>query len=390
MLSGQPLRDIRVVELGQNLAAPFGALILAELGARVLKVEAPPGDDSRHYGAGVGEKSSIAFESVNRGKESVTLDLARDADRDWLREHIAGDADVCIQSLRPGRARELGLGPDDLLARNPRLLYCNVGAFGAHGPLASQPGYDPMMQAFSGIMSVTGEYDRPPSRVGVPLVDWGTGMWLALAVLAALRERDRSGCGGLVDVSLLETALSFMSLNIASCRVTGKDPKRAGSGLRGVAPNRAYQTADGLIMVSALNNRLFARLADALGHPEWPSDPDFATATARGQHQDRVDALVQDALAARSRAEWLRLLEQAGVPCAPIHSASEALAHAQVQALGMVEEGGARAMPRVRLPLSFDGVRPAAGAPAPALGAYDRAGEAVPRPFDGRMARDER
>lgn len=370
MLSGQPLRDIRVVELGQNLAAPFGALILAELGASVLKVEAPPGDDARHYGARVGGQSSIAFESVNRGKESVTLDLGRDADRDWLREHIADAADVCIQSLRPGRARELGLGPDDLLPRNSRLLYCNVGAFGAQGPLASQPGYDPMMQAFSGIMSVTGEYDRAPSRVGVPLVDWGTGMWLALAVLAALRERDRSGRGGLVDVSLLETALSFMSLNIAACRVTGKDPRRAGSGLRGVAPNRAYQTADGPIMVSALNDRLFARLADALGHPEWARDPELATATARGQHQDRVDALVEGALAARSRAEWLSLLERAGVPCAPIHSASEALAHPQVQALGMVEESGVGAMPRVRLPLRFDGVRPPAGAPAPALGAH--------------------
>ncbi|MGB5145666.1 MAG: CoA transferase [Porticoccaceae bacterium] len=388
MLSGQPLRDIRVVELGQNLAAPFGALVLAELGARVLKVEAPSGDDARHYGARVGDRSSIAFESVNRGKASITLDLGREGDRDWLREHIAGDTDVCIQSLRPGRARELGLGSEDLLARNPRLLYCNVGAFGAQGPLASQPGYDPMMQAFSGIMSVTGEYDRPPSRVGVPLVDWGTGMWLALAVLVALRERDRSGRGGLVDVSLLETALSFMSLNIAACRVTGKDPRRAGSGLRGVAPNRAYRTADGPIMVSALNDRLFARLAQVLGHPEWMQEPDFATATARGQHQDRVDALLEGRFATRSRAEWLSLLEQAGVPCAPIHSASEALAHPQVQALGMVEEGGAGAMPRVRLPLSFDGVRPAAGAPAPGLGAYDKTREQVPRPFSRPMAED--
>ena len=372
MLSGQPLRDIRVVELGQNLAAPFGALILAELGARVLKVEAPAGDDSRHYGARVGEQSSVAFETVNRGKESVTLDLGSAADRDWLGEHLVTAADVCIQSLRPGRAAALGLGSEALLARNPRLLYCNVGAFGAQGPLAGQPGYDPMMQAFSGIMSVTGEYDRPPSRVGVPLVDWGTGMWLALAVLAALRERDRSGRGGVVDVSLLETALSFMSLNIASCRVTGKDPRRAGSGLRGVAPNRAYRTADGPIMISALNDRLFARLAEALGHPQWPHDPEFATATARGRHQDRLDALLEGALATRARAEWLKLLEQAGVPCAPIHGTGEALDHPQVQALGMVAECGAGAMPRVGLPLRFDGVRPAAGAPAPALGTYRR------------------
>lgn len=365
MLSGQPLRDIRVVELGQNLAAPFGAQVLAELGASVLKVEAPSGDDSRHYGAPVGDGSSIAFEAVNRGKGSVTLDLGSAADRDWLRAHIVGEADVCIQSLRPGRACELGLGPDELLARNPRLLYCNVGAFGAQGPLAGRPGYDPMIQAFSGIMSVTGEADRPPSRVGVPLVDWGTGMWLALAVLAALRERDRSGRGGQVDVSLLETALSFMTLNFAACRVMDKEPRRAGSGLRGVAPNRAYRTADGPIMVSALNDRLFQRLAEILGHPEWPQDPEFATAGARGRHQDRLDDLLQDAFGARSRDEWLELLDQAGVPCAPIHGVGEALGHAQVQALGMVEDGGAGAMPRVRLPLSFDGVRPAAGAPAP-------------------------
>ena len=366
MLSGQPLRDIRVVELGQNLAAPFGAQVLAELGASVLKVEAPSGDDARHYGAPVGERSSIAFEAVNRGKASITLDLGSAADRDWLREHIAGQADVCIQSLRPGRARELGLGAEQLLARNPRLLYCNVGAFGAQGPLAARPGYDPMMQAFSGIMSVTGEADRPPSRVGVPLVDWGTGMWLALAVVAALRERDRSGQGGEIDVSLLETALSFMTLNFAARRVMDREPRRAGSGLRGVAPNRAYQTADGPIMVSALNDRLFQRLAEILGHPEWPRDPEFATAGARGRHQDRLDGLLEAAFGARSRGEWLALLDQAGVPCAPIHEVGEALAHPQVQSIGMVEDGGAGVMPRVRLPLSFDGVRPAAGAPAPA------------------------
>jgi formyl-CoA transferase len=192
-------------------------------------------------------------------------------------------------------------------------------------------------------------------------------MWLALAVVAALRERDRSGQGGEIDVSLLETALSFMTLNFAACQVMDREPRRAGSGLRGVAPNRAYRTADGPIMVSALNDRLFQRLAGILGHPEWPRDPEFATAGARGRHQDRLDDLLQEAFGARSRDEWLELLEQAGVPCAPIHGVGEALAHPQVQAIGMVEDGGAGAMPRVRLPLSFDGVRPAAGAPAPAL-----------------------
>ncbi len=186
MLSTTPLAGIRVVELGQNLAAPSAAAILADLGAAVIKVESGSGDDARHYGAPVGENSSIVFEAFNRNKEGIRVNLAQATERVWLRDFIAANADVCIQSLRPGKAAGMGLDAEVLTKLAPRLIYCNLGAYGSQGPLSDLPGYDPMMQAFSGIMSVTGDPDSSPARVGVPLVDLGTGLWLCIGVLAAL------------------------------------------------------------------------------------------------------------------------------------------------------------------------------------------------------------
>ena len=369
MSSEGSLSGIKVIEIGQNVAAPFGAMILADLGASVIKVESLTGDDARHYGAKVGDHSSIVFEAFNRNKEAISLDLSQESERQWLRDFIVENADVCIQSLRPGKADAVGLGADDLLPLAPHLIYCNLGAYGSEGPLGELPGYDPMIQAFSGIMSVTGEEDRAPSRVGVPLVDLGTGMWLVIGVLAAVHRRHHSGEGGVVDVSLLETALAWMTMQFGICGATGKVPKRAGSGIRGVAPNKAFDTADGQIMITALNNKLFFSLAEVLGHPEWKDDPELADSRTRGRNRTRVNELVQAALLARSRDDWVELLRPAGVPCSPIQDAAEVLTHPQTMATGMVDNS--EALPVVRSALRINGQRGGARSKAPALGQHN-------------------
>ena len=365
-----PLEGIHVVEIGQNVAAPFGAMILADLGASVVKIESLNGDDARHYGAKVGDHSSIVFEAFNRNKEAISLDLSQQSQRQWLRDFIVQNADVCIQSLRPGKAADMGLGSDDLLPLAPRLIYCNLGAYGSEGPLNDLPGYDPMIQAFSGIMSVTGEKDRPPSRVGVPFIDLGTGMWLSIGVLAAINQRHQSGKGGLVDVSLFETALAWMTLNFSINAATDTIPRRAGSGIRGVAPNKAFETADGQIMITALNNKLFFALAEALGNPQWKDDPELADARLRGKNRTRVNEIVQEALLTRSRDEWVTLLREAGVPCSPIQDTAEVLAHAQTKAMGMID--ASNELPAVLSPIRLNGERAGVRTRAPECGAHNQ------------------
>ena len=365
-----PLDGIQVVEIGQNVAAPFGAMILADLGASVVKVESLSGDDARHYGAKVGDHSSIVFEAFNRNKEAISLDLSQESERQWLRDFIVKNADVCIQSLRPGKAVEMGLGSDELLALSPELIYCNLGAYGSEGPLNELPGYDPMIQAFSGIMSVTGEADREPSRVGVPFVDLGTGMWLAIGVLAAINQRHQTGEGGVVDVSLFETAMAWMTMQFGINAATGVVPKRAGSGIRGVAPNKAFDTADGQIMITALNNKLFFSLADVLGHPEWKDDPELADARIRGKNRIRVNELIQEALLTRSRDDWVKILRPAGVPCSPIQDTAEVLAHPQTKAMGMIDTSDE--LPVVLSAIRINGERAGVRNKAPALGEHNQ------------------
>ncbi|MBL4781506.1 MAG: CoA transferase [Porticoccaceae bacterium] len=327
------------------------------------------GDDARHYGAKVGDHSSIVFEAFNRNKEAISLDLSNESERQWLKNFIAENADVCIQSLRPGKADQLGLGADDLLALAPHLIYGNIGAYGSTGPLSKMPGYDPMIQAFSGIMSVTGEADRSPSRVGVPLIDLGTGMWLCIGILSALNQRHQTGKGSVVDVSLLETALAWMTIPLGLHSATGSIPQRAGSGMSGIAPNKAFDTANGQIMITALNNKLFFALADVLGHPEWQRDPELCKARARGKFYQRVNDIVQQALLARGRDEWVELLRAAGVPCSPIQNTAEVLCHAQTQATGMVDTS--TALPTVLPALRLNGQRPGVRHSAPDHGQHN-------------------
>ena len=367
--SALPLDGILVVELGHSVAAPYAALVLAELGADVVKVEKPGhGDDARRWGPPFHEGTSTVFKALNRNKRSIVADL-RDAEDIAKLKALIGRADVVIQNLRPGQVDELGLGPAAMCAANPRLVYATIGAFGAAGPLKDEPGYDPLMQAFGGMMSVTGEQGRPPVRVGTSPIDMGAGMWVVTGVLSALLKRATSGCGGEVVTSLYETALGWMLYHVASEAVTGEEPGRHGSGTAMIVPYQAFPTADGDLVVAAGNDSLFRRVCEAIGLPELATDPRYASNADRVRNRGVLIETLSERLRTKTRAEWAAALGAVGVPTAPVQGMGELAAHPQTQALGILRgEGVPGGVRTIGLPLSFDGVRPGRDAPAPALG----------------------
>ncbi len=270
-----PLEGIVVVELGHSVAAPCAGQVLGDLGAEVVKIEKPDGDDARKWGPPFLDGAAATFQALNRNKRSVVCELRDDGQRARLTEYIVAHADVVLQNMRPGQVDALGIGAAALLARRSSLVYCNLGAFGARGPLAGRPGYDPLMQAFGGIMSVVGEEGRPPVRVGPSIVDMGTAMWAVIGIVSALYRRRETGRGGAVDVSLFETAAAWMTMFAAQYLGSGELPRKNGSGQAGIVPYRAYRTVDGDLVVAAGNDSLFARLCAVLGHLEWSGDARF-------------------------------------------------------------------------------------------------------------------
>lgn len=364
----QPLAGLTVVELGHSVAAPFGGQILAGLGATVVKVENPAGgDDARAWGPPFWHDASATFQSLNRDKLSVAVDLKDATQRERLKRFIVEKADVVLQNLRPGLVRRCGLDAR-LREANPRLIYCNLGAFGAKGPLSEAPGYDPLMQAFGGIMSITGEEGRPPVRVGPSIIDMGSGMWAVIGILAALHRRDATGLGCEVDTSLYETAMAWMTVPSALYLASGKRPRRTGSEAAMLAPYKAYKAADGYLVITAGNDNLFRRLAQALGHPEWADDRRFTTNADRIQNRETLNAMLDAVLETAPRSHWIERLEPVGVPAAPLQSVDEMLAHAQTKALGMMQTSPDGRFAIMGLPLAFDGARPPFRRSPPALG----------------------
>jgi len=366
-----PLSGVTVVEVAQNLAGPIAAEILAHLGADVVKVERPEGDDARRWGPPFWKGVSPGYLAVNANKRSITLDLKDPKAVAWLTEFL-GKADVLVQNLRPGSLEELGLGPQEMLARHPRLVYCSVWAFGATGPLRLKPGYEPMVQAFSGLMMMNGDEGGPPTRIGTSVLDYGTGMWTAIGALAGLAQRQRTGRGCVVDASLFETGLAWLKGHFASYRASGQVPERHRTGSHRVVPFESFETKTNPIIIAAGNDRLFAKLATALGHPEWPADPRFATNAARVGSKPELVAEIQQILLTRSMGEWIDVLEAAGVPCAPINSLPEAVAEPQAAALGMIQKVPGDDYELMGLPLSFDGTRPDIRLAPPAVGEHNR------------------
>ncbi|MDB5394906.1 MAG: CoA transferase [Rhodospirillales bacterium] len=366
-----PLAGLKVVELGSSVAAPYAGLVLAELGANVIKIEKPgKGDDARGWGPPFYEGVGTIFHSLNRNKQSVVVDLGDNAARAQLRQLLVGETDVLIQNMRPGQAEKLGFGAEALLAENPRLVHATIAAFGQAGPLSDRPGYDPLMQAFGGLMSVTGEEGRPPIRVGTSLIDMGSGMWIVIGVLAALLRRTETGKGGIVGTSLFETALGWMLYHVTAHAATGEEPKLQGSGSPFIAPYGGYRTKDSMLIITAGNNSLFQKLAMAVGHPEWIDDPRFHTNGDRVGNRAVLEDLLNAALSERTTSEWVSVIEAAGVPCAPIQTVGQVVAHPQTHALDILRRSADGKLGFIGLPLSFEGMRPARNEPVPDLGAH--------------------
>ena len=313
MSSPRPLSGLVVVEIGHSVAAPYAGMILGELGAEVIKVENPNGGDpARGWGPPFALGAASAFHAFNRAKFGIAVDLANPAAVEPLRRLIRARADVLIQNLKFGTLERYGLGAAALLAEKPSLVYCNIGAFGRVGPLRERPGYDPMMQAYGGLMSLFGEEGRRPVRVTVSIIDIATAMWAAIGILAKLAERRKTGKGGVVDTSLYETTVAWMSLPIASYLASGEMPARHGSGIAQVVPYQAFAASDGDLMVAAGNDSLFRRLADAIGRPSLAADPRYRRNADRVLNRGSLLPILEGVFATEPIAVWRTRLDQAG------------------------------------------------------------------------------
>jgi crotonobetainyl-CoA:carnitine CoA-transferase CaiB-like acyl-CoA transferase len=367
------LDDVRVVDLTNNVAGPFASLILADLGAKVMKIERPNGgDDTRTWGPPFWESHSAMFLAINRNKESVALDLKAPRGRDLLFELIAS-ADVLLVNLTPAALRRLGLSYESARTVREDLIYCEISGYGPVGPLAELPAYDAMMQAFGGLMSLTGEPGGAPSRVPVSVLDQGSGMWAATSILAALRRRERTGAGAHIQTSLLQTALMWLPAQITGYLADGIVPGRNGSGIPGIVPYQAFPTSDGHILIAAGNDGLFRKLCDVLDRPDLVGDPRYSTNPARVRNRQELVEILSAALSSHPVAHWLPRLETLGVPASAIHTVAEVVDHPQVRALGAVQPGKHPDIPDFRfvsLPTMFDGQLPAMEKPPPLLGEH--------------------
>ena len=371
-----PLDGITVLDLTRNLAGPYGTMILGDLGARVIKVERPGGgDDTRHWHPPTWAGRSALFLAINRNKESLVLDLDDDAGAQALRD-LAARADVLVESNRAGSMERRGLGFEQLRRVNERIVYCSITGFGGRGPQRDRPGYDAIVQAQSGVMSINGEPGRDPVRVGPSIVDMATGMWAALGVLAALRERDRGGGAQRVETSLLETGVAWMTYYVANFLGDGTIARPQGSRHVLMAPYERFATKDGHLFLAALNDRLFRRMCEALGAPQLADDPRYRTNPDRLAHRDELHAALEARLAGRGALEWEEALVAEGVPCSTVRSIDQVVADEQVRALELIRAWPHPEIADLRLvdhPISTNGVRSFRRQPPPELGADSRA-----------------
>lgn len=365
-----PLAGVRVIELAQNLAGPYAGEILAMLGADVTKIERPKsGDDARAWGPPFHEGAATPFQAVNRNKRSVVMDLKNPAHVARLKELIA-EADIVVQNMRPGALDDVGLSAQALRAAHPRLIYCSLWAYGAKGPMKMEAGYELTIQAFAGMFAINGSEEGPPSRIGLNLLDMGTGMWGAMGCIAALHRRHETGEGSVIDASLLETSLAWMSLQVAQYSSTHKLPARDRMGASKAVVFAAFQTADKELAIAAGNDRLFAKLAEALGHPEWATDPKYATNAQRLAHRPELHAHIGGIIVCKPVAHWQEVLGKAGVPCSAINDISVIDDDPQIAALDILQPPPGSDLRLVGFPMSIDGIRPTARSASPRLGQH--------------------
>jgi crotonobetainyl-CoA:carnitine CoA-transferase CaiB-like acyl-CoA transferase len=372
----RPLAGVRVLDLSRVLAGPWAGQMLADYGAEVLKVERPgSGDDTRAWGPpwwGEGEERVAAyFLCANRGKRSVAIDIASPEGSARVRE-LAREADVLIENYKVGQLARYGLDAASLQALNPRLVYCSITGYGQSGPLAHKPGYDFAIQAEGGLMSITGEPGGEPQKVGVAVTDLMTGTQAAAAILAALVERQCTGRGRVIDAALFDVQVAMLANQAANQLVGRRTPTRMGNAHPNIVPYQVFPTRDGHMVVAVGNDGQFARLCEVAGQAEVARDARFATNPARVQHRGVLVPLITQWLLQRDTAEWVLLLEQAGVPCAPILDIGQVLEHPQVAARGLRLDPAAPGVPpMVAHPVLFDGQRPVAPLPPPALDAHE-------------------
>lgn len=384
-----PFADLCVVEIGHSLAAPYAGLILAQLGARVIKIEqADGGDYARGWGPPFIDGASALFHAMNLGKESVRADFTDSLSAERVRNLIVARADIVLQNLKPGALERYGLGARELLRLDPSLIICNLGAFGAIGPLRDKPGYDPLAQAYSGMMKLVGHDGDAPSRVPVSINDMGTGMWAVIGVLAALRRRATDGKGCVVDVSLFETALAWMKVPLSDCLAGAEQPARLGSGNPNIVPYQVFECADDAILVAAGNDKLYKRLCSVLDLPHLANDSRFVTNGLRVTNRAALIALLEPRFRELGARTWMARLERESIPCGPLQSLGAVVTDPQTLSLAILCKTPDQRITTVGLPISFDGSRPPLPGNTPGLGEHDHLlATDVPTPHDKEPGR---
>jgi crotonobetainyl-CoA:carnitine CoA-transferase CaiB-like acyl-CoA transferase len=362
----KPLAGLKVLELARILAGPWAGQLLADLGAEVVKVERPGvGDDTRHWGPPFAADGAAAyFHACNRGKASVAIDLGTTGGQAAVRE-LATQADVLIENFKVGGLARYELDYASLAPANPGLVYCSITGFGQDGPYASRAGYDFIIQGMGGAMSLTGEPDGEPQKSGIAYADLFTGLYATVAILAALRERDRSGLGAHIDMALLDTQVAVLGNQALNWMVSGKVPDRMGNGHANLVPYQAFRVADGEVIVAVGNDRQFARLCEIVGLPELAEDERFRTNPARVVHREALIPLLAESMAGRRKAEFSEALEAAGIPAGPINAVDAVFADPQMVHRGLRLAGE---IPGLASPIVIDGKRQTAPSGGPPLG----------------------
>jgi crotonobetainyl-CoA:carnitine CoA-transferase CaiB-like acyl-CoA transferase len=371
-----PLAGIRVLDLSRVLAGPWCTQLLADLGAEVVKIERPgAGDDTRHWGPpwhGEGEDRVAAyFLSANRGKKSAAIDFAKPEGAALVRK-LAEQSDIVVENFKVGGLKKFGLDAESLRATNPRLIVASITGFGQDGPYAERAGYDYIIQAMGGLMSITGQPDGSPGggpmRVGVAVVDLFTGLYTAVSILAALFRRERSGEGAHIDAALFDTQLAVLANQASNALISGNDPPRQGNTHPNIVPYQPFEAADKPLVIAVGNDRQFAKLAAICGHPEWPSDERFASNAARVANRAEMVRLVSECICQKSADEWFAELEAAGIPAGPINTITQALHDVQAQHRHTVRT--IAGMPLVGSPVRLNGERADSDLPPPGLGEH--------------------
>lgn len=371
-----PLGNIRVLDLSRNLAGPYCTMILGDLGADVIKIEHPEnGDDTRKWAPPTWNGESAAFLSANRNKKSLAVDINKPEGVEIVR-YLACQSDILVESFRPGSLDKRGLGHEELRKENEGLIYCSISAYGNTGPLRDEPGYDPILQASSGIMDMTGEPDQAPVRLPIAVNDLGSGMWAVIGILSALITRQVSGHGCRVETSLFETAAWWMNYHVTGYLATGIAPVRCGTGTPFIAPYEVYPASDEGLLVCAGNDNLFQKFMEALQIPELATDERFMTNPLRVKNRRELRKLISEKFQKRTAAEWEGILKTRSIPCSRIQTVAHLVHEEQLRALGLLAAFPHPIIPGLRLidlPVSIDEMRTAQHIPPPLLGEHTEA-----------------